>query len=204
MRYDPAKITIIPFYKVYTPTDIVNKADFIALHSNNATALVFPSGLSSSSRLLRLPLLQRNLLPFDADIVVEVTVGLDSGIRSGDSDPKFFISDGSDGIGFEMREEADRCRGMEAIMGSAYTSLVNVLPGASHDSTILPEQFVLTIKPSQKWGSCYNSVDSGVISPVSYTRTINLDQGLWLEVYREGSHEQYVFNYIKVEIHENC
>ena len=87
-------------------------------------------------------------------------------------------------------------------MGSTATAR-KAYPGASHNSSILLEQFVLTIKPSQKWGSCYNSVDSGVISPVAYTRSINLDQGLWLEVYREGSNEQYVFNYIKVEIHEN-
>jgi len=193
---------IIPFYKVYTPSDIVSKAEFIVPHYNNATALVFTTGIASSSRLFTLPLLKANLLFADADIVVEVTIGLDSGIRSGDSDPKFFVSDGINGVGFDLREEADRCRGYEASMGTIYSS-VRAISGAAHSSSILPEQFVLTIKPSQKWGSCYNSVDSGVISPVSYTRSINLNRGLWLEVYKEGFSEQYVFNYIKVEIHEN-
>ena len=73
----------------------------------------------------------------------------------------------------------------------------------SSDSRILSEEFILTISPSQKWGSCFFAADSGLISPVSYTQTINLDQGLWLEVYREGYNEEYVINYIIVEIHEN-
>ena len=202
MRDDPAKITIIPFYKVYTPSDIVSKAEFTSTYTYNATTLNFHTDVTDYRRLFRLPLLKKNVLSVDADIVVVVTTGLDSGIRSEDSDPKFFISDGSNGVGFEMREEADRCRGMEAVMGSTATAR-KVYPSASHNSSILPEQFVLTIKPSQKWGSCYHSADSGLISPVAYTRSINLDQGLWLEVYREGSNEQYAFNYIKVEIHEN-
>ena len=202
VRDDPAKRTILPFYKVYTPSDIVSKAEFTSFYTYNATALYFSTYSINYRRLFKLPLLKKNLLSVDADIVVVLTIGLDSGVRSGDSDPKFFVSDGYDGVGFEMREEADRCQGVEAIMGSTALSR-KTFPGANHNSSILPELFVLTIKPSQKWGSCYNSVDSGVISPVAYTRSINLDQGLWLEVYRENTNERYVFNYIMVEIHEN-
>ena len=202
MRFDSERITVLPFFEVYSPKDIVEKAEFTSSFTSTATDLKFGTDTTSFKRLFRLALLKEDVLDNDADVAVVVTVGLDSGIRSGDSDPKFLLSDGSTGLGFDLREEADRCRGMQATMGTTYSS-AQFFPGAGHSSTILPEQFVLTIKPSQQWGSCYNSVDSGVISPVAYTRTINLDQGLWLEVYRENTNEQYVFNYITVEIHES-
>ena len=197
------KRTLIPFYKVYTPKDIVSDAEFTTFgYSQTTTTLTFGTDSTSSKRLFKLPLLNEYVLHSDSDITVVLTIGLESGIRSGDSDPKFFISDGYNGVGYEMREEADRCRGIEAYMGTTFTSS-RVISGHSHDSAILPEQFVLTIKPSKQWGSCYNSVDSGVISPVGYIRSLNLNRGLWLEVYREDQSERYVFNYIQVEIHEN-
>jgi len=43
---------------------------------------------------------------------VKITVGLQNAICTYDSDPKFFISDGERGMGFEMREEAVRCQGI--------------------------------------------------------------------------------------------
>ena len=129
-------------------------------------------------------------------------MGLQKAMRSYDSDPKFLLSDGIYGIGFEMREEAIRCRGIQGAMGEVLSSRLST-GGASHQASILPEQFDIIIKPTEYWGSCYFATDSGLISPVSYTRRINPQQGLWLEVYAEGTHERYLFNYIIVEIHEN-
>lgn len=199
------KRTIIPFYKAYTPRDIGRDAEFTTFnYTITPTTLTFGADSTDAKRLFKLPLLKKNVLYADSDITVVLTIGLDSGIRRPDSDPKFFLSDGSNGIGYQMRDEtaAVRCQGIEAIMGPAYTS-IKPFPGPSHDSDILPEQFVLTIKPSQQWGSCYTAIDSGIISPVAYTRSVDLDEGLWLEVYRENLSEQYTFNYIQVEIHEN-
>ena len=195
----------MPFYQLYTPTDIRFKAEFTATYDSfTTTAITYDTGGTSRGRLFKLNLLPPDLLSSRADIVVVVTVGIDNTIRSGDSDPKFFLSDGTNGIGFEMREEssANRCRGIQAIMGDTHTSYTTIT-GADHESSFLPEQFVMTMKSSQRWGSCYNAIDSGVISPVSYTRSISLNKGLYLEVYREDTSEKYVFNYIMVEIHEN-
>ena len=54
------------------------------------------------------------VLKNNADIVVVITIGLEIGVRNIDSDPKFFLSDGVNGIGFEMREEGvyDCCCGI--------------------------------------------------------------------------------------------
>ena len=193
----------MPFYRLYTPRDIRADAEFTnAYYNYSTTAITFTGGSSSYSRLFKLPLISGGVLTYSADITVKITVGLQMAIRSHDSDPKFFLSDGDSGIGFEMREEAVRCRGIQGLMGDVLSSRLT-RGGASHESSILPEQFVLTINPSKNWGSCYFATDSGLISPVSYTRRVNPSKGLWLELYGENPSERYLINYIIIEIHEN-
>ena len=114
-----------------------------------------------------------------------------------------FLSDGNKGIGFDVRDGiTPRCEGIQASMGIELTEDTDFTTPNS-ESCILSEEYIFTISPSQQWGSCFFAGDSGIISPVSYTHTLYLDQGLWLEVYREGSSEAYVINYIIAEIHEN-
>ena len=195
----------MPFYRLYTPYDIRDDAEFTTRYSSySRTAISFKGGSSSYSRLFKLPLLAGDLLTYSADITVKITVGLQNAIRSDDSDPKFLLSDGDSGVGFEMREEAgaDRCRGIQGLMGDVLSSRIT-RDGASHKSSTLPEEFVLTINPSKSWGSCHFAVDSGLISPAYYSRRLDLRKGLWLEVYGEDTGEQYLINYIIVEIHEN-
>ena len=172
--------------------------------SVTTTELRYMTAGISNGRLFKLPLVPANVLKSTADVVAVITVGLESGARNLDSDPKFFLSDGQSGIGFKMREEGvrDRCRGIQATMGNTFTSS-STFAGVTHTSTVLPEEFVISIKPRRRWGSCYTAIDSGLISPIGYTRSISPCQGLWLEVYRENVNEQYTINYIKVDIHEN-
>ena len=144
------------------------------------------------------------MLKNNVDIVVAITIGLESGVRNIDSDPKFLLSDGHDRIGFEMREEGvcDHCHSIQANMGDTFTSNTT-FAGITHTSTILPEEFVISIRPRRHWGSCFTAIDSGLISPVGYTRSLVTSRGLWLDVYREGHSKRYTFNYIKVDIHEH-
>lgn len=142
----------IPYFKVFTPFDIQTEATFTTpLYSLvTGVSLTYGAGGSFNNRLFRLRLIPASVLESDAKIEVVITVGLDREARSGDSDPQFFLSDGSNGIGFQMREEAsgNRCRGMQAIMGDTLNSRTGI-PGATHVSTVLPEEFVLTLKPHQ-------------------------------------------------------
>jgi len=194
----------IPFYKVYTPNDIRTEAEFTVVPVVTAVSVTYNTNGITNGRLFRLPLIPANVLQDGADIAAVITIGLDNGGRSGDSDPQFYLSDGITGLGFQMREEAtgNRCRGRQATMGNILTS-TSIISGATHISTVLPEEFVLTIKPHRFWGSCYNSADSGLISPVRFSQTLSVSRGLWLEMYRENTNERYTISYIKVEIHEN-
>ena len=193
----------MPFYRLYTPADIVATADFTSGYTYTATSITFGAG-SSYRRLFRLPLMSGGILSSDANIVVKVTVGLDNDIRSSDSDPKFLISDGEYGIGFEFREERSvHCQRIEGSMGETLTGFSRQTGTSFSASTLLPEEFVLTLAPSRKWGSCFSSIANGLISPATFNQEINLNEKLWLEVYGEDTSEQYEFNYIIVEIHEN-
>ncbi|XP_065916429.1 uncharacterized protein [Dysidea avara] len=211
VRTNDAKNVIIPFYKLYTPYDILGNAEFTTEYSQyTSTALKFDGDTTPGKRIFKLPLIPNGILYSYSDITVVVTVGLDNEKRDNaqkyyDSDPKFLLSDGRTGIGFDVRDELDNraiCNGMQATMGETLSSVAS-FSGSPHQYSILPEEIVLTLKPSQRWGSCFIAANSGVISPVKYTRSIHPDQGLWLEVYREDSGERYTFIYIKIEIHEN-
>ena len=204
-RTSEARKLYVPFYRLYTPADIVERAEFTNNYTSyTATSITFGAGSTINRRLFKLPLISGGLLSSDANIVVKITVGLDNDIRSSDSDPKFLISDGEYGVGFEFREESSiHCRSVEGIVGD--TLALSPRQGgtvfAANDQ--LPEEFVVTLAPSRKWGSCFSSIANGLLSPATYDQDINLNERLWLEVYGEGSSEQYKFNYIIVEIHEN-
>ena len=205
-RTSEARKLYMPFYRLYTPADIVERAEFTTSYYNyTTTAITFDRG-SSYRRLFKLPLMSGGILSSSANIVVKITVGLDNDIRipGFDSDPKFLISDGEYGVGFEFRDENSvHCRGIEGAMGERLTGY-STKSGAVHPaSDQLPEEFVLILAPSQKWGSCFSSIANGLASPAAYGQDINLNERLWLEVYAEGTTERYLFNYIIVEMHEN-
>ena len=193
----------MPFYRLYTPSTLRSNAEFTSSYSYSPTGLTFDTDITSYKRLFKLPLIPGAFLSRYADVSVVITIGLQSAIRSSDSDPKFLISDGERGIGFDIRESiSTKCRGVQGLMGDTMTGY-SYFSGTSGQSDTESEEFTLTISPSQRWGSCYYAGDSGIISPISYSQNIYLDQGLWLEAYRENTGEKYVINYIIVDIHEN-
>ena len=201
------KSTFVPFYQLFTPSVIQSTAEFTSTYSYSTTALTFGKDgdrRSRDRRLFKLPLIPATVLDRHADITVVITIGLQNTICNDvDSDPKVFLSDGNIGVGFDIRDGLHpNCDGMEASMGDTMGSSKD-FDGPSPETRILSEEFTLTISPSHRWGSCFFAADSGTISPVSYTQTVYPDQGLWLEVYREGHAKEYVINYIIVEIHEN-
>ena len=203
-RTSEARKLYMPFYRLYTPADIVERAEFTNNYTSyTPTSITFGAG-SNYRRFFRLPLMSGGIISSDANIVVKIIVGLDNDVRSGDSDPKFLISDGEYGIGFEFREENSvHCQRIEGSMGETLTGYSRQSGARFAASDQLPEEFVLTLAPSRKWGLCFSPLSNGLISPATFTREINLNEKLWLEVYGENISEQYEFNYIIVEIHEN-
>ena len=76
----------MPFYRLYTPRDILADAEFTTRYYNYSTTVITFNGVSPSySRLFKLPLVDRGLLTYSADVTVKITVGLQNDIRSHDS-----------------------------------------------------------------------------------------------------------------------
>ena len=63
-----------------------------------------------------------------------------------------------------------------------------------------PGQFVITLKPSQLWGSCYIPYGSGNTRPETYTGKLSLDRGLNLELSSDESDEHYGIKYVAVTV----
>ena len=206
-----SKTTFVPFYRVYTPRALRSKAEFFETYSSTTTALTFSTGgRTSYGRIFKLPLVPKGVFSSNyADVTVKITVGLDNTVRNHrDSDPKFILSDGYDnlryGMGFELRDEnGPHCRGIQGRVGNILSPRTT-FTGKSSSTTALPDEFVMIINPSERWGTCYHASDTGVISLVSYTcSSLLLSNGLYLEMYRESTSEHYVLNYIIVEVHQN-
>ena len=125
---------------MYTPRIIRSTAEFTSSYYNySQTAITFGPD-TGYRRLFKLSLIPGGVLAAYPDITVKITVGLQNAIRSGDSDPKFLISDGETGIGFEMREEGSiHCQGVQGNMGDTSSFLSR--GGASYSAvskSILP------------------------------------------------------------------
>ena len=58
----------------------------------------------------------------------------------------------------------------------------------------------ICIKPNEKWGSCLTVHDGGYINNQDYQSSLDLTNGLNLEIYREDAHEKYRIKYIMIDV----
>ena len=66
-----------------------------------------------------------------------------------------------------------------------------------------PDQFELTIKPSETFGSAYCAIDDGHKIVAQYSDDLKLSKGLWFELYRFKRTERYTINYIESTVYED-
>ncbi|KAL9983551.1 hypothetical protein ACROYT_G005740 [Oculina patagonica] len=64
-----------------------------------------------------------------------------------------------------------------------------------------PDQFELTFKPSEMFGSAYCAIDDGHKIVAQYSDSLKLSQGLTFEMYRFESVERYTVNYIDITVY---
>ena len=66
-----------------------------------------------------------------------------------------------------------------------------------------PDQFELSFKPSESFGSAFCAVDDGHKITALYSDVLDLSKGLWFELYRFKSTERYTINYIEITVCED-
>ena len=161
-----------------------------------------------NAALLKVPLVGAGVLEDGAVLTVEMTVANDVSIgQVQDSDIKYGVSDGTSFIGFETVDRSNYygwspCFGAEGKSGETLTEI----PRLDRFSSLIasekfyPDQFLITLKLDQSWGSCFTPHDGGFNKTAEYTKQLLLSHGLTLEVYKSHGKELVGIKYINITV----
>jgi hypothetical protein len=198
-----------------TPRWIKNNArfDFIEKDQVHASevALSIPSDTSKNENIFRVPLLGKNKVGSDDDITVRIVVGLVLPEPAQPRDPlAFMVSDGRHAVGIRLQDPRDYGTigpyvGVEGRPGRTLQDITSESPPTSIRTGTRnnPDQFEIVIKPTQYWGSAYCALDGGNKLCVAYSSTLDVNEGVLLDVYRYEANETYTLNYIEVWIYRD-
>ena len=174
--------------------------------------LIIKPDSSDWENIFRVPLIPRGSLADDADITVKMKVGVVLPEPQRPRDPmSYMISDGDFSMGIQLLDPNHdyATKGpYRAVEGeSARNKLQNpnteVAATVSSTSRNNPDQFELTIKPSETFGSAYCAIDDGHKIVAQYSDDLKLSKGLCFELYRFKSTERYTINYIEITVYED-
>lgn len=161
--------------------------------------------------IFRVQLIPEGELRNEADITVNIRVGVELPEGRGTNDPySFMITDKDRCVGIQLLDPSTyNLNGpYRAIEGEYATAklrnpILDVASTINSTANINPDQFELSFKPSEMYGSAFCSIDSGHKIVALYSDSLRLSDGLWLDLYRFESTKTYVINYIEIEIYKN-
>ena len=194
-----------------TPSWLEAHASYIdSTRTITADQLTFKAGSVTYAALLKVPMIPAGVIRDSTPLTVDITVAHDVGIGQGaDSDINYGVSDGTRFIGFATYDKGNYgsispCYGMEGKSGSTLSSTRygSVTPKPS--DSYYPGQFVFTLKPDERWGSCYTAHDGGFVRTAGYNNRLAFSKGLTLEVYKSDAVEKVGIRYIKVSIKQDA
>ena len=156
---------------------------------------------------MKVPLIPAGTVSPDANLVVKMIVGTDKEIGQGESDPSYVISDGQYFIGVLIRDKNNYrtlapCIALEGASGdvSGNRRADSDLPKPSQSD--YPGRFETWLNLSDRWGTCFVSLDGGFSKEMAFQRKLNPHNGLFLEIYADASNEKVGIKYIEVIIEE--
>ena len=216
------------YYKLMTPYWLRDNAK-LGFSKGDAeiteTAFKIPTDTRQHESLFQIPLLGPKVLKRDDDIVVKVKVGMQypgnqpaprtsaPAVR----DPMIFtiycpFEDESMGIQINDYNEFQQLGPLRGAEGDASErGLSNVRffgERGTQQWYRFPEQIELTFAPNSQgripWASGYSAVDTGTLGTFApYFRSLKLDQGLTLGIYRDELDEEYIIKFVEVYIYRN-
>ena len=183
---------------------IINKP--FTVHSKY---LEIPAGKTAFERLIRAELIAPNTLTTTDDVVVTLTIAMDTVLAAGDHDPIFGISDATSFIGFYAVDKGNYpssspCYNIEGdATNTCLTNRVHDSTGPRVNSRHYSSEITIKIKPNDRWGSCHTEHDEGTVNIVNYQHALDITKGLYLQMYRNNINEKYHLKYIVASIHLN-
>ena len=172
----------------------------------NSTVMHFKVG-TTYGRLLRIPIFQRGQVP-EEDIVVYIKVHLRDPPTS-DSDLLIGICDGTVCNVIAVSDRGNypntACNYGSFNSGPTPTNgqFGSTCGGIPITYTTYPNAATLTFYPSEQLGTFHIIPDGGYTTVGSFTQKLDLTQGLFLEVYGGDVNEQFLLQYMQVEIKAN-
>ena len=194
-----------------TPLWLETHASYIDSSSViTAGQITFNAGSTGQALLLRVPLVEAGILEDETPLTVEIAVANDVSIgQSGDSDPRYGVSDGVSFIGIQTVDQGNYrgghffypCHGVQGTSGETLADKeVFDKTSPTQVAEVYPDQFVFTFKLDKSWGSCFTAQGGGFIKTVNYTRQLLPSQGLSLEVYKIHKSEKVGIKYMEVTV----
>ena len=174
--------------------------------------LVIPPDSMDWENIFRVALIPKNVLDDDADITVKMKVGVILPEPQKPRDPmSYMISDGDYSIGMQLLDPNHdyRTKGpYKPVEGESQKRKLKVDTSDDYSNVLVsttlqknPDQFELTFKPSETFGSAYCAIDNGHKIVTQYGDTLKLSKGLTFELYRYQSTERYTINYIEITVY---
>ena len=192
-----------------TPSWLKAHASFFDLLPSSTTEqLTFKAGSLDDAALLKVPIISPYVLEDSSLFTLKIVVSMDEDIGNNeDSDPRYGVSDGVSFLGFET---ADRrtynygfppCFGIEGTSGNSLTGWRTIGEKSPRpNDSFYPDQFVITLKLNEHWGSCYTAHDGGFVKTAAYNKRLLLSKGITLEVYKGEKSEKNGIKFIEVTV----
>lgn len=180
--------------------------------ASNELQLVIKQDSSDWETIFRILLIPKDQLDDDADITVKMKVGVVLPEPQQPRDPmSYMISDGDKSYGIQLLDPNNDYQTIGPYRAVEGESARNKLNNPKVDGTTTvrststnnPDQFELSFKPSEYFGSAYCAIDDGHKIVALYSDSLKLSQGLWFELYRFKSTERYTINYIEITVYKD-
>ena len=173
--------------------------------------LVTPPDSVDWENIFKVVLIPKNVLDDDADIAVKMKVGVILPEPKKPRDPmSYMISDGDYSIGVQLLDTNHdyTTKGpYKPVEGESQKRKLKVDTSDDYSNVLVsttvqknPDQFKMTFKPSETFGSAYCAIDDGHMIVAQYGDTLNLSKGLTFELYRYQT-ERYTINYIEIAVY---
>ena len=192
------------YHRLMLPDWLRENAEWNSPKGGNELNLDILPDSSDWENILRVPLIPGGELCNEEDITVKMKVGVVLPEPQKPRDPmSYMISDGDFSIGIQLLDpnhdyaKFGPYRAVEGESARAKLRNPNVEVAATVSSTSKnnPDQFELTFKPSEMFGSAYCAIDDGHKIVARHSDTLSLRKGLTFELYRFKSTERYTINY---------
>jgi len=199
----------VVYHQNMTPYWLQAHTLYINPNRNSTTEqLTFLAGSLNNAALLKVPIIPADVLEDSSPVTLKIVVSMDEDIgENEDSDPIYGVSDGVSFLGFETVDKLiyDRdvspCLGIEGTSGNSLTGVTLTSTNRpSTNDTFYPDQFVMTLKITERWGSCYTAHDGGFVKIAHYNKRPLLSKGLTLEVYKGQARERVGIKFIEVTV----